>query len=137
MNFLVFVETDAGELEKILSSLKTMLVEGNCPEGPEEPIMQPGDSLFFLRDNEECIARVKAVVVQVLPREAGPAGDISPMLKELQPKLQLTEDQYNNWSVKKRALFIEFEAAQKIEELQVAPEKITQRTRWMQFEGIH
>ena len=138
MNFLVFVETGAGELEKILSGVKSIVVKENTSELPEEHIMEPGDSLYFLRDNDERVVRVKATVLQVLPFAEGPDGeDISHILKELQPKLQLTEDQYNCWSPKKEAFFVEFEAAQKIEELQIPAEKITQRTRWIAFEEIH
>jgi hypothetical protein len=137
MNYLVFLDTAAGELEKILSGVKSMVLKEIDPEEPGEQPVEPGDVLYFLRDNDACAVRVQATVVRVWPGEAGQDEDLSRILKELQPRLQLTEDQYNPWSVKKQALFIEFEGAHKIEELQVAPEKITQRKTWIDFEEIH
>lgn len=136
MNYLVFLDAQAGELEKILSGVKTMLVKEFDPEGPE-PVFNSGDILYFLRDNEELLVRVQATVLRLLPSKASPDEDISRILKELQPKLQLTEDQYNSWSGKKQALFIEFEAAQKIDELLIAPDKLTQRKTWIDFEEVH
>jgi selenocysteine lyase/cysteine desulfurase len=46
-------------------------------------------------------------------------------LKEIQPRLQFTEDQYNHWSVKQQVLLVESESAHKIGVIHVAPNKIT------------
>jgi hypothetical protein len=137
MNYLVFLDPAAGELEKILSGVKSMVLKEIDPQEPGEQPVEPGDLLYFLRDNDACDARVQATVARVWPAEAGQDEDLSRILKELQPRLQLTEDQYNPWSVKKQALLIEFEGAHKIEEVQVAPEKITLRKTWIAFEEIH
>jgi hypothetical protein len=132
MNYLVFLDAQAGELEKTLSGVKSMVVK----EFEPVQLVRPGDSLYFLRNNDECAVRVKATVVRVLPSDHGANEDLSHILKELQPRLQFTEDQYNNWSTRKQALFIEFEAAQKVPEFHIAPGKITDRTRWISFEEI-
>ena len=133
MDYLVFLDTRAGELEKILSGVKSMIVkEFVSAQSAEQPV-RPDDSLYFLRDNDECDVRVKATVVRVLPCEKGQDEDLSHIFKELQTRLQLTEEQYNYWSTRKQALFIEFEAAQKIPEIHIASGKITDRTRWMVF----
>ena len=136
MNHLVFVDASAGELEKILSGVKSMVLKEIDPEQPEAQPVRPGDSLYFLRNNDECTVRVKATVVRALPREDGSDEDLSHTLKELQPRLQLTEDQFNYWSTRKQALSIEFEAAHKVPEFHVAPGRITDRTRWIIFEEI-
>jgi hypothetical protein len=134
MNHLVVLDAGAGELEKILSGVKCMLVK---EIDTDQPALNSGDTLYFLRDNAECIVRVQATVLRVLPWKEGPDEDISSILKELQPKLQLTEGQYNFWSGKKGALFVEFEAARKIDELHIASEKIMQREAWIDFEEVH
>src|SRR5512138_2590066 len=105
MNYLVFLDTRAGELEKILSGAKSIVVKEFDPAQSAEQLVRAGDNLYFLRNNDECAVRVKATVVRVLPSEHGAVEDLSQMLKELQPKLQLTEDQYNYWSEKEQALF--------------------------------
>jgi hypothetical protein len=66
----------------------------------------------------------------------GLVGDLSQTLKEMQPRLQLTEDQYNHWSAKGQALLVEFGSAQKIDVIHVALDKITDRSHWISFEAF-
>ncbi len=134
MNHLVFLDRRAGELEKILSGIKTMLVKEFMPAAAVAQPVRPGDSLYFLRDKDECDLRVAATVVRVFACQAGPDEDLSQPLKELQARLQLTEDQYNYWSAKQQVLLVEFESAQKIGVIHVAPDKITDRSDWIPFE---
>jgi hypothetical protein len=98
--------------------------------------VSPGDSLFFLRDQADCIVRVKATVVRVLYCTNGLGEDLSHILKEMQPRLQLTEDQYNAWSARKEVLLVEFGSAHKIGMIQVAPDKVTGRSDWIAFEKL-
>ncbi len=135
MNYLVFLDTRAGELEKILSGVKTMLVkEFDLAHPPACPI-NPGDSLYFLRDQDDCAVRVKAIVVRVLL--VTNIEDLMQTLKAMQPRLQLTEEQYNHWSAEQRAQLVEFDSAQKIAVIQVAPEKTEERSGWIAFEDFY
>jgi hypothetical protein len=134
MNYLVFLDTRAGELEKILSGLKTMLIKEFDPAQATPHPVGPGDSLYFLRDKDDCAVRVKATVVQVLFFAHSLDEDLSHTLKELQPKLQLNEDQYNYWSARKRVLLVEFGAAHKIGIIHIAAHKMADRSDWMAFE---
>ncbi len=133
MNYLVFVDVQAGELEKILSGMKTMLVKEFDPaHSPTHPI-NPGDSLYFLRDQGDRDLRVKATVVRVLFVTNRMNGDLPQTLKVMQPRLQLTEEQYNHWSVKQRALLVEFGYARKIGVIHIAPEKLADSPAWIAF----
>jgi hypothetical protein len=134
MNHLVFVDAQAGELEKILSGVKTMLVKEFDPAKTTAHPVNPGDSLYFLRNKDECALRVKATVVRVLFITNRLDEDLSHTLKEMQPRLQFTEDQYNYWSTKQRVLLVEFGSAHKIGVIQVAPNKIAVRSDWISFE---
>lgn len=133
MNYLVFLDTRAGELEKILSGTKSMLVKEFDPAQPAEGLVRPGDSLYFLRNNGDCVVRVRATVVKVLPTEERSDEDLAHILKELQPRLQLTEEQYNYWSAKQRMLLVEFDSAQKIAVIHIASKKITDHSDWIPF----
>jgi hypothetical protein len=130
MNYLVFLDTQAGELEKILSGVKTMLIKELTTARP----VSPGDGLYFLRGNGECSVRVKATVTRVLFLTNKSDQDLSHTLKELQPRLQLTEDQYNTWAARKQVLLVEFEFAHKIGVIHIAPSKIADRSDWIAFE---
>jgi len=136
MNHLVFLDTQAGELEKILSGLKTMIIKEFDPAQSTAYSLSPGDSLYFLRNKGECALRVKATVVRVLFSSNRLNEDLSHTLKEMQPRLQLTEEQYNYWSAKRQVLLVEFGSAQKISLIQVAADKITDRPEWIAFEDF-
>ncbi len=134
MNHLVFLDTQAGELEKILSGIKSMVVKEFDPARSAGQAVRPGDNLYFLRNKDECILRVKATVVRVLFYINDVDQDLSHTLKEMQPRLQLTEDQYNHWSAKRQILLVEFASAHKIGVIHVAPNKIADRSDWIAFE---
>jgi hypothetical protein len=136
MNYLVFLDPQAGELEKILSGTKSMILRKTNPALPCTESVARGDSLYFLKNNGDCTLRVRATVVRVVPSINGLGEDLSRTLKELQPKLQLTEDQYNYWSVERQVLLVEFETAHKIAVIHVAPEKVTDRSDWIAFKEL-
>jgi hypothetical protein len=134
MNYLVLLDAQACELEKILSGVKSMILKAFDPARTDAQPVCAGDSLYFLRGKDEGSLRVKANVVRVLAINNNSDNDLSHTLKELQSKLQLTEDQYNYWSVKKQALLVEFESARKIDMIQVSLNKITKGGDWIAFE---
>jgi hypothetical protein len=134
MNHLVYLDAQAGELEKILSGIKTMVVKDFGPAMSTAHPVSPGDSLYFLRHKADCTLRVKATVVRVLFFTNDLNEDLSHTLKEMQPRLQLTENQYNYWSAKKQVLLVEFESAHKVGLIHVAQDKITDQSEWIPFE---
>jgi hypothetical protein len=136
MNYLVFLDAKAGELEKILSGTKSMVVKELDPARPAVQPISPGDSLYFLRNNEDCAVRVKATVVRVLFLKDNSGEDLSNTIKEMQPKLQMTENQYNYWAKKQQAMLVEFESAHKIPVIQVALNKIKDKSNWIAFEDL-
>lgn len=136
MNFLVFLDPHAGELEKILSGVKTMLIKEFDPAQTAVHSVSPGDSLYFLRDKEDNALRVRATVIraQVFPNHTD--DDLSRILKEMQPRLQLTEDQFNYWSAKGQVLLVTLGSAQKISTIQIASETIADPSAWIAFEAF-
>ena len=133
MNHLVFLDAQAGELEKILSGVKTMLVkEFGLGRTTAHPV-NPGDGLYFLRDKDDCALRVTATVVRVLYFTNALDRDLSLTLKELQPRLQFTEDQFNHWSAKQQVVLVEFESAHKISVIHIAPNKFADTSDWIAF----
>jgi hypothetical protein len=136
MNYLVFLEAGAGELEKILSGVKSMVIKESKPEDPLTKPLMPGDNLYFLRNNDERDIRVKATVKSIQVVSSGSAGDISRQLKELQPRLQLTEEQFMYWCTKKHVLLVEFECAQKIGMIHLDLAEVKGQPDWIAFQAF-
>jgi hypothetical protein len=137
MNHLVFLDARAGELEKILSGVKRMLVKDIDPRQVEALPVAPGDGLYFLRDSQDRTVRVRATVARVLLLTGAPEEDLSQALKERQPRLQLTEEQYSHWSARPQALLVEFDAAHKADVIHVAPSRMPDSSGWLVFEDLH
>jgi hypothetical protein len=136
MNYLVFLDSNAGELEKILSGVKNMVIKEFDPAQPPAHLVRPGDGLYFLRDKDEYAVRVKATAVRISYFINGLDDDLPHTLKELQPKLQLTEEQYNYWSAKKQLLLVEFESAQKTGVIHLALDEVKDQSDWIAFEAF-
>ena len=136
MNYLVYLDSCAGELEKILSGVKCMVIKTIGLENSASYPVSPGDSLYFLRDEADRNLRVKATIVHVSLFDRKIDEDLQHYLKELQPKLQLTENQFNYWSQKQKVLFVEFEAAQKIGVIHLALDELKVRSNWIAFEAF-
>jgi hypothetical protein len=137
MKHMVFLDRRAGELEKILSGVKTMLIKDIAPAQSTALPVSPADCLYFLRSKDECDLLVTATVVRVLPVTSEPGEGLAQILKEMQPRLRLTEDQFNFWSANKQALLVEFEAARKIGVIQIASHKTMDRSDWIAFESFN
>ena len=136
MNYLVFLEARAGELEKILSGVKRMVIKEFTTDQSIGQSIEPGDSMYFLKNIEQCDLRVKATVISTAIVTNGADEDLSRCLKEMQPRLQLTEEQYSYWSTKKQVLLVEFEAAQKISVIHLALDELKTHSNWMAFEAF-
>ena len=134
MNHLVYLDAQAGELEKILSGVKTMLVKEFDPTQPPTHPVNQGDGLYFLKSADESALRVKATVTRVLFFTNTRDEELSQILKEMQPKLHLTEEQYNYWSAQQQVLLVEFGSAQKIAAVHVALNKVAARSGWIAFD---
>ncbi len=136
MNYLIVLDPGAGELEKILSGVKSMTIKGLETEQTNSQPVKPGDTLYFLRNVDECDLRVKATVKSIRLVSSTGEDQLSHHLKEMQPRLQLTEDQYNYWSAKKQVLLVEFESAQKIGVIHLAINELKARSNWIAFEAF-
>lgn len=136
MNHLVVLDAQAGELEKILSGLKTMLVKENDPSHSTQCTVNPGDVLYFLRNKNDSAPRVRATVVRILHLSELSSIELLHALKEMQPRLQLTEDQYGYWSVQRQFSLVEFESAHKINIIHLAPDIIRDGSSWIAFEDL-
>ena len=135
MNHLVVLDARAGELEKILSGVKTMLIKESDPMQSSSHLVNPGDSLYFLRDREDCTVRVKAIALRILT-VTNQEGSLAQTLKEMQSRLHLTEDLFNYWAAKQQVLLIEFNLAHKIDPFQVASHTLQDRPDWIAFEKL-
>ena len=76
MNYLVFLDLGAGELEKILSGVKSMVIKEDKHEDTTSQSLMPGDNLYFLRNTVARDIRVKATIKSIQAVTSGQTSDI-------------------------------------------------------------
>jgi hypothetical protein len=136
MNYIVSLDPVANEIEKILSGTKSMLLKDLSLTSKSFQEVNPGDNLYFLRKKGDCDLRVKAKVSRVLSTAGPLADDLVHILQEFQSRLQLTEEQFNHWSLKKETQLIEFEGAHKINPIHISHCDITGTSDWIACEDF-
>ncbi len=136
MNHLIYLNPQSGELEKILSGTKTMILKESGDERSDQDKVNPGDSLFFIRGTHETTLRVKATVINVIYAANQVGSQLESTLKELQSKIQLTEDQFSFWSRRKQVMLVEFLPAHKIEGIEILARKAIDGSGWISFEDF-
>ena len=69
MDHVVYVDTKANELEKLLTGEKTMIVRGATGRKLPYGRVQPGDRLYFIQNNADGMVRASALVDKVVNLE--------------------------------------------------------------------
>ncbi|MGE5376420.1 MAG: hypothetical protein ACM3XO_15280 [Bacteroidota bacterium] len=107
MDHVVYVDAKAGELERLLAGEKTMIVRGAAGRKLPYGRVQPGDRLYFIRNNGDGIVQASAVVTEVTNSEKLTEKQSADLLKASQSKLSLTPGQIKRWAGKRYLVLIE------------------------------
>lgn len=102
-------------LDKILKGQKTMIVRGAAGRKIPHSRVNVGETLYFMEKGTALI-HVMATVKNVFNYVKLSDEEITKVLQENQPKLNLTEKQQQRWH-KKCLCLVEFENVQEIEPL--------------------
>jgi hypothetical protein len=102
-------------LDKILKGQKTMIVRGAAGRKIPHSRVNVGETLYFMEKGTALI-HVMATVKNVFNYVKLSDEEITKVLQENQPKLNLTEKQQQRWH-KKCLCLVEFENVQEIEAL--------------------
>lgn len=106
---------DEKVLDKILNGQKTMIVRGAAGRKIPHSRVNVGETLYFMEKGTALI-HVMATVKNVFNYVKLSDEEITKVLQENQPKLNLTEKQQQRWH-KKCLCLVEFENVQEIEPL--------------------
>ena len=107
MDHVVYVDTKARELEKLLAGEKTMIVRGATGRKLPYGRVQSNDCLFFIRNKGVGMVRASARVSQVFNSEKLTEEQSAQLVRDNQSKLNLTPEQVKRWSGKRYLVLIE------------------------------
>ena len=106
MDHVVYVDTNARELEKLLNGEKTMIIRGATGRKLPYGRVQPNDRLFFIQNKDNGMVRAHAVVSEVFNSEKLTEEQSAELLQTNQSTLQLTSEQVKRWAGKRYLVLI-------------------------------
>jgi hypothetical protein len=99
---LVYLNSKAKELEKLLNNEKTMIIRGangkKCPLGGRAKI---NDIVYFVETGGDMLVTHKAIISNVVESYKMTPEETIAFIKKYEKQLNLSEEQYERWSVKK------------------------------------
>lgn len=115
MDHIVYVDAKEGDLEKLLSGVKRMVIRGATGRKLPHGRVNPGDQLYFIRSNGEGMVRATAPVIAATHSEKLSEDESRQMVEDHQEKLQLTPAQFKRWAGKRYLVLIEVGAVNTLE----------------------
>ena len=115
MDYIVYVDAMAGDIERILDRSKTMLAAGTSPRDSFFDRMQEGDCLYLTPDSISGKVELKAVVKNVIRTGKIDRSEARQWLNQYQPRLQLTQRQWKKLERSKSLSFIEVDSVERID----------------------
>jgi hypothetical protein len=117
MNHVVILDAVANEIEDLLRGDKSMICRGadviNIPYG----IVEVGDVLYFVNNNDHTVIKAKGVVSSVYNSCRLSPEESYEMIIRNQDKLRLPDDLFYKWAGKKYLLLIGVRDVQEIKPL--------------------
>lgn len=101
MEHLVYCDTKAKVLEKILNGTKTMIIRGAAGRKLPYGRVFEGETLYFIENNGSGIIKAKAIVESVFNSEKMTEEESKNLVAKNQDILNLTDIQIKRWAGKK------------------------------------
>jgi hypothetical protein len=99
---LVYLNSKAKELEKLLSGEKTMIIRGangkKCPLGGRAKI---NDIVYFVETGGNMMVTHKGIISSLVENYKMTPQESIEFIKKYDKKLNLSKEQYDRWSTKK------------------------------------
>ncbi len=134
MEHLVYCDSKAKVLDKILAGTKTMIIRGAAGRKLPHGRVFDGETLYFIENNGDGIIKAKAIVKSVFNSEKMTEEESKAVVVKNQHKLNLTEAQIERWAGKKVLCLIEITDVSPIEPL--AFERQKNMDDWITVENI-
>lgn len=136
MDHVVYLDTKANEMTKLLEGQKTMIIRGAAGRKMPYGRVNSGDVLYFLNNDGEGVVKARAVVQSVFNSEKMDKDQSSNLVVEHQDQLQLTERQFKRWAGKRYLVLISVSDLEEVEPFEVDKSDFGNMDDWLPVEDI-
>jgi hypothetical protein len=136
MDHVVYVDAKAKEMEKLLSGTKQMILRGAAGRKLPYGKVNPGDTLYLIRNNGEGSVQAFATVQSVVNSEKLTSDESNQLIENYQKKLQFTPQQMKRWAGKRYLVLIEVENVTAVEPFAIDRSQYGNMDDWLPVENI-
>jgi hypothetical protein len=136
MDQVVYLEAQSKELDKLLSGQKTMIIRGATGRKIPHGRVFAGDVLYFINNNAEGIVRARAKVTTTIHSEKMDKETSISLVQRYQPKLNLTEKQFERWAGKRYLVLIEVANVEEVQPFTIDKSNFGNMDDWLPVERI-
>jgi hypothetical protein len=131
MDHVVYVDAKAGELSKILSGEKTMILRGAAGRKMPYGRVFAGDILYLIENDGSGLVKAAASVVSVMNSEKMTSEESVALVEEHHNQLHLTSAQHKRWAGKRYLVLIEIVDVEVIEPFGVDKSEYGNMDDWL------
>ncbi len=113
---LVYLNSKARELEKLINNEKTMIIRGAA--GKKSPLggrAKENDVIYFVETGSQMNVTYKGIISKVIESEKMTIEESLMFIKKYEKELNLSKEQYEKWAGKKYLAVYEISNLEKIE----------------------
>ena len=136
MDHVVYLDTKANELEKLIDGSKVMIIRGATGRKLPYGRVNQGDILYFINNNAEGVVKAKAIVTSVFNSDKMSPEESITLIKNHQDKLNLSESQFKKWSGKRYIVLIEVNKIKEIKSFAIDKSNYGNMDDWLPVEKI-
>ena len=136
MDHVVYLDTKANELEKLINGSKVMIIRGATGRKLPYGRVNQGDILYFINNNAEGVVKAKAIVTSVFNSDKMSPEESITLIKNHQDKLNLSESQFKKWSGKRYIVLIEVNKIKEIKSFAIDKSNYGNMDDWLPVKKI-
>jgi hypothetical protein len=136
MDHVVYLDAKSNEFDNLLNKSKTMIIRGATGRKLPHGRVKKGDMLYFINNNAEGVVKARAVVSSVFNSEQMQPPESMALVKSHQPRLQLTDKQFQKWAGKRYLVLIDVENFEEVEPFPIDKSSYGNMDDWLPVEKI-
>ncbi len=137
IDHVVYLDTKANELEKLIKGNKTMIIRGATGRKLPYGKVKQDDVLYFINNNGEGIIKTKAIVNNVFNSNKMSLEESIALVKKHQDRLDLSEVQLKKWAGKRYIILIEVKKIEKIKPFTIDKSNYWNMDDWLIVDNIN
>jgi hypothetical protein len=130
MDYIVSLDSCAKEIENLISGTKTMIINGADVKCTPYAMIDKGDILFFINNDDLSEIKAKGIVTSVHNSCRLSVEESFEMIIRNQDKLSLPDELFYKWAGKKYLVLIEIRDIEEVQNIHINVSSVLNENGW-------